>query len=106
MRQEGYLLSATSYLLVFVPISILALLILLSISKERNTSPKNLSEAEEILLKEEQFLERVFSMISRKDDPRRRRRRVEEEEDGDWVELRSFLATFAEAPSLQSPRGK
>ena len=103
MRQEGYLLSTTTYLLAFVPISILALLILLSISKERNTSPKNLSEAEEILLKEEQFLERVFSMISRKDDPRRRRRRAE---GGDWVELRSFLATFAEAPSLQSPRGK
>ena len=105
MRQEGYLLSTITYLLAFVPISILMLFILLSISKERNTSPKNLSEAEEILLKEEQFLERVFSIISSRDDPRRRRRRAEEE-DGDWVELRSFLATFAEAPSLQSPRGK
>ena len=106
MRQEGHLVSATSFLLPFFAfaLSILATLILLSLAKERNSPLKILSEAEEILLKEEEFLERVFSAISSKRDSSQRKR--EEEEDREWLELKNFLGTFDEAPSLQSPRGK
>ena len=95
--------AATSLLPLFAfALSTLAALLLLSLAKERNSSVKTLSEAEEILLKEEQFLERVFSAISSKRDSSPRRR---EEEDREWLELKNFLGTFAEAPSLQSPRG-
>ena len=104
MRQEGHLVAAaTSLLPLFaLALSTLAALLLLSLAKERNSSLETLSEAEEILLKEEQFLERVFSAISSKRDSSPRRR---EEEDREWLELKNFLGTFAEAPSLQSPRG-
>ena len=95
--------AATSLLPLFAfALSTLAALLLLSLAKERSSSLKTLSEVEEILLKEEQFLERVFSAISSKRDSSPRRR---EEEDREWLELENFLGTFAEAPSLQSPRG-
>ena len=97
-------MSATTYLLPFFAfaLSILATLALLSRAKERNTSVKILSEAEEIFLKEEQFLERVFSAMSSKRDSSQRRR---EGEDREWLGMKNFLGTFAEAPTLQSPRG-
>ena len=105
MRQEGHLLPATyQYLVALVAVSILAILVLLSLAKERNTSLRTLTEAEEILLKEEQFLETVFSVISSKDDSRRRQRG--EEVDSEWLQLKNFLRTFEMAPSLQSLRGK
>ena len=104
MRQEGHLMHATyQYFVALVAVSVLAILILLSLAKERNTSLRTLSEAETILLKEEQFLERVFSVISSKDDSRRRR---EEEVHSEWLQLKDFLQTFEKAPSLQRPRGK
>ena len=91
------------YLVALVAVSILAILVLLSLAKERNTSLRTLSEAETILLKEEQFLERVFSVISSKDDSRGRR---QEEVNSEWLQLKNFLQTFEKAPSLQRPRGK
>ena len=91
------------YLVALVAVSILAILVLLSLTKERNTSLRTLSEAETILLKEEQFLERVFSVISNKDDSRRR---GEDEVNSEWLQLKNFLQTFEKAPSLQRPRGK
>ena len=102
MRQEGHLLPATyQYLVALLAVSILAILVLLSLAKERNTSLRTLTEAEEILLKEEQFLETVFSVISSKDDSQR-----QQEVDSEWLELRNFLRAFEMPPSLQSLRGK
>ena len=97
--KDGQLASASSFLLPFFAfaLSILAALTLLSLAKERNSSPKIISEAEEILLKEEEFLERVFSAISSECDSSRRKK---EEEDREWLELKNFLGTFDEAPSL------
>ena len=100
MKQEGHLFPS----IIFLVLSTLPNV--LSFPKRNTTStkerPELLTSAEKILLKEERFLERVFSVISRKGSSHRGRIG---EDDWNWLQLKTFLGTFDEAPSLQSQRG-
>ena len=100
MKQEGHLFPSITFLVISTLPNVL------SFPKRNTTStkerPELLTSAEKILLKEERFLERVFSVISGKGSSHGGRIG---EDDWNWLQLKTFLGTFDEAPSLQSQRG-
>ena len=100
MKQEGQLFPS----IIFLVLSTLPNV--LSFPKKETTltkeRPELLTSAEKILVKEEMFLERVFSVISRNGSSHGGRIG---EDDWNWLQLKTFLGTFDEAPSLQSQRG-